>query len=136
VEWFSKRQNTVEVATYGSEFVSGRIAVDQIVDLRLTLRYLGVPVDDKSYLFGDNQSVVTSSTIPTSVLNKRHNMLSYHRVREAIAAGFLSFVHIDGKRNPADILSKHPGYQEFWPHAEVLLFHRGDTRYCKSRADD
>ena len=53
-EWYSKRQATAETATYGSEFVAARTAVDQIVDLRYTLMYLGVPVRSKSYLFGDN----------------------------------------------------------------------------------
>ena len=95
-DWFSKRQATVETATYGSEFVAAHIAVEQIIDLRNTLRYLGVPVQGKSMLFGDNESVVTSSTLPHSGLNKRHNALSYHKVREAIAAGIVKFVHIDG----------------------------------------
>jgi hypothetical protein len=34
VDWYSKRQATVESATFGSEFTAARIAVDQIVDLR------------------------------------------------------------------------------------------------------
>ena len=80
VDWFTKRQATVETATYGSEFVAARIATDQILDMRLTLRYLGVPVNGSTYLFGDNQSVITSSTITHSPLSKRHNALSYHRV--------------------------------------------------------
>jgi hypothetical protein len=33
IDWFSKRQNTVESATYGSEFVAARTAVDQIIEL-------------------------------------------------------------------------------------------------------
>jgi hypothetical protein len=41
-------------ATYGSEFVAARIAVEQILDIRTTLRYLGVPVTGKTILFGDN----------------------------------------------------------------------------------
>ena len=51
--WYTKRQATVETATYGSEFVAARIATDQIIDLRYTLMYLGVPVRSKSYMFGD-----------------------------------------------------------------------------------
>ena len=54
-DWFSKRQATVETVTYGSEFVAARTAVDQIIDLRYTLMYLGVPVLGKSFLFGDKQ---------------------------------------------------------------------------------
>ena len=56
IDWFSKRQDTLETATYGSEFVAARIATGQIIDLRSTLRYLGVPIKGKAYMFGDNQS--------------------------------------------------------------------------------
>ena len=127
VEWYSKKQGTVETATYGAEFVAARTATDQIIDLRTTLRYLGVPVQGSSYMFGDNQSVITSSTIPHSALKKRHNALSYHRVREAIAAKIFKFYKLKSADNPADILSKHNGYQQAWPHVRTLLFWRGDT---------
>ena len=59
----------METATYGLEFVASKTATEQIIDLRHTLRYLGVPIKTKSYLFGDNRSVVTSSTLPNSTLN-------------------------------------------------------------------
>jgi hypothetical protein len=96
VDTYSKRQSTVETATYGAEFVAARIATDQIIDLRTTRCYLGVPIKGKSQLFGDNASVIISSIIPHSSLKKRHNALSYHRVREAIAAGILYFHKIAG----------------------------------------
>jgi hypothetical protein len=127
IDWYSKRQATVETATFGSEFTAARIAVDQIMDLRATLRYLGVPVREKSYMFGDNQSVITNSAIPHSSLHKRHNALSYHRVREMIAAKILGYYWIDGKNNPADIVSKHWGYQQIWHLLKPLLFYSGNT---------
>jgi hypothetical protein len=130
VDWFSKRQDTVETATYGSEFVAARQATDKSIDLRLTLRYLGVPILGPTYMFGDNASVLTSSTIPHSALGKRHNALAYHRTRECIAAGITKFFHIDGKKNPADILTKHLPRNEAWPHLQPLLFWRGDTSEC------
>ena len=40
---------------------------------------------------------MTSSTIPHSRLTKRHNALSYHCVREAIAAKILAFVYKKGR---------------------------------------
>jgi hypothetical protein len=61
IEWYSKKQATVETATYGSAFVAARICVEQIIDLRNTLRYLGVPIKKKSYMLGDKKSVVESS---------------------------------------------------------------------------
>ena len=127
IDWYSKKQGTVETATYGSEFVAARTATDQVHDLRLTLRYLGVPIKGKTILFGDNESVVKSSTIPHSVLKKRHCALSYHRVREAIASNMLCFAHLYGEFNPADILSKHWGYQQVWHLMRPILFWVGDT---------
>ena len=127
IDAYTKRQSTVETATYGSEFVAARTAVDQIIDIRTTLRYLGVPIRDKSYMFGDNRSVVTSSTIPNSTISKRHHLSSYHRVREAIAAKFISFHWKDGKSNPADILSKHWEFATVWPLLKPILFWRGET---------
>ena len=127
IDAYTKRQSTVETATYGSEFVAARTAVDQIIDIRTTLRYLGVPIRDKSYMFGDNKSVVTSSTIPNSTISKRHHLASYHRVREAIAAKFISFHWKDGKSNSADILSKHWEFATVWPMLKPILFWRGET---------
>ena len=127
IDAYTKRQSTVETATYGSEFVAARTAVDQIIDIRTTLRYLGVPIRDKSYMFGDNRSVVTSSTIPNSTISKRHHLASYHRVREEIAAKFISFHWKDGKSNPADILSKHWEFATVWPMLKPILFWRGET---------
>ena len=98
------------------------------MDHRLTLRYLGVPVHSKTYLFGDNKSVVDSATTPHAKLHKRCNALSFHRVREAIAAKFIEFHHIPGNINPADILSKHWGYQQVWPMLQALMFWKGDTK--------
>ena len=43
-DWYSKKHGTVETATYGSEFVAAKTATEQIMDLRYTLRYLGVPI--------------------------------------------------------------------------------------------
>ena len=88
---------------------------------------MGVPLDGPAWLFGDNQSVITSSTIPHLVLNKRHNALAYHRVREAIAAGIMYFKHISGKENAADILTKFLGWNEYWYLVQPLLFWKGDT---------
>ena len=127
IDAYTKRQSTVETATYGSEFVAARTAVDQIIDIRTTLRYLGVPIRDMSYMFGDNRSVVTSSTIPNSTISKRHHLASYHRVREAIAAKLISFHWKDGKSNPADILSKHWEFATVWPMLKPILFWRGET---------
>ena len=69
------------------EFVAARQCVEQIIDMRYTLRMMGVPIKGASLMLGDDKAVVTSSAIASSVLNKRHNALACDRVRESIAAG-------------------------------------------------
>jgi hypothetical protein len=97
--------------------MAARTATEQIMDLCYTLCMMGVPIEGPSWMFGDNQSVITSSTIPESSLNKRHNALSYHLVRECIAAEIIYFIHVEGKFNPSDLFTKILGW------AEVLATH-------------
>ena len=106
VKWYSKRQNTVETSTYGSEVVAGRIAVDLVVELRYKLRMLGVPVVGPSKLFGDNQSMVTTVSLPHSILKKKSNACSYHRCREAVASRIVDIIHCKTDFNLADMGTK------------------------------
>ena len=78
-------------------------------------------------MFGDNKSIVDSSLTPNVKLTKRHNMLSFHWTREAIAFGICVFNHIDGDLNPADILSKHWSYGKIRHLLKPLMFYSGDT---------
>ena len=78
--WYSKRQNTVESTTFGSEFVAMRIAKDMAIALRYMLRMFGIPIDGPADVFCDNQGVVKNMSLPESVLSKKHNAINYHAV--------------------------------------------------------
>ena len=67
---------------------------------------------------------------PHGKIHKRHVALSFHRVREAIAAKIISYHFIDGKDNPADVLSKHWAHNDIWPLLKAILFWPGDTMEC------
>ena len=123
IDWYSKKQGTVE-----TEANAARTAVEQIIDLRGTLHYMGVPLRDSSYMFGDNKTVIDSGSLPHAKLHKRHTMLSYHCICEAIASGMVKFFHIPSEINPADILRKRWGHQQIWKQLQPLLFWKGDTR--------
>ena len=69
-DWYSKRQATVESATFGSEFVAACTGIDHIVDIHTSIRYLGVPIKGKTYMFGDNESVLKNSSVHHSELKK------------------------------------------------------------------
>ena len=134
VDWYSKKQATVETATYGSEFVAAKTATEQIMDIRETLRYLGAPIGPKSFLFGDNRSVVTSATLPHSTLTKRHNIHAFHRVREAIAAKLMASYWIQSAYNLSDMLSKHWDHPTVYPMILKLLITRGNITLIPKEA--
>ena len=89
VNWFFKQQSSSETATYGAEFLSGRKVCENIIDHWSYVRYLGKPVHDIDYVWGDNESIINSSAIPDAKLHKRHNILSFHFVRSMISKGYI-----------------------------------------------
>jgi hypothetical protein len=106
VQWYSKRQNTVESSSFGSEFVALRVAKEMIVALRYKLRMFGVPISGATNVFCDNNGVVKNASIPHSMLQKKHNAINYHAIREAVAAGILRVGKEDGMTNLADLFTK------------------------------
>ena len=60
VIWYSKRQNTVEVSTFGSEITAMKNAIEFIEALRYKLRMFGVPINGTTIIFCDNKAVTKS----------------------------------------------------------------------------
>jgi hypothetical protein len=106
VRWYSKLQRTVETSTYGSELVAARIATDITMEFRYNVRMMGFEVDGPVNMFGDNQSVILNTTIPSSQLKKKIHGCAYHRIREMIACRAIRFTHIASVDNVADVLTK------------------------------
>jgi hypothetical protein len=121
---FSRRQSTVETATYASEFIAGRAALDESIAIRYKLRMLGAPLDGPIWMFGDNKSMINSAAEPAGRLTKRHLILSWHRLREKAAMGIVYYLHIGSKENIADCLTKHLAHGPMWALIKEHLFYR------------
>ena len=93
IKWFSKRQSTVETSTFGSELIALRIATEMVEGLRYKLRTFGIRVEGESNVFCDNSSVIKSSTNADCTLKKKHCSISYHRIREAVAAKIIIILY-------------------------------------------
>ena len=65
-----------------------------------------VLIDGPADVFCDNQSVVTNVSILSSVLNKKHSSICYHRYREAHIAGTVRVGCISSEYNKSDIDTK------------------------------
>ena len=73
--WYSKRQNTDESSSFCSENIALRIYTEMVEALKYKLRCFRIQIDGQAEVYCD-QSVVTNSSVPSSVLNKRHNARS------------------------------------------------------------
>jgi hypothetical protein len=106
VNWFSKKQGSIESSTFGSEFVALKTATEANRGLRYKLRMMGVPIDGPTYVFCDNQSVVSNASKAESVLKKKSNSIAYHAVREAVAMKEILICYVSTNDNVADIMTK------------------------------
>ena len=106
IMWYSKRQNTVESSTFGSEFVALRISTDLVISLRYKLRMFGIPIDGPANLFCDNEAVYKNASFAESQLKKKHQSICFHRVRECVAANIVIPHKVDTNFNLADLLTK------------------------------
>jgi hypothetical protein len=56
INWYSKKQGSVEGATFGSEFMAMKTVAEVNRGFQYKLRMKGVPIDGPTYVYGDNMS--------------------------------------------------------------------------------
>ena len=119
--WHSKKQNTVETSTFGSEFVALRTAVEIIESLMYKLRMFGVRINGPCRVFCDNDSVVVSGSHADATLKKKHCSVAFHKVREAVAAGKLLIYYERSSSNLADLLTKVLSKNKRTPLVQAIM---------------
>jgi hypothetical protein len=121
VLWHSKRQGCIATSTYCAEFVAMRQAVEEAISIRYMLRCLGVPVVTPTALYGDNFGVIQSAEVPEGELKKKHIAISYHYVREAIAAKIVNARWCRSHENFVDVCTKALGTTSFMDLVTELM---------------
>ena len=66
IYWSSKKQTSCETSSFGSEFCAMKQATEYVKGFRYKWRMMGIHVEDPTFIFGDNQSVLANSTIVSS----------------------------------------------------------------------
>ena len=85
---------------------------------------MGIPVEEPTYIYGDNQSVLANTSIPHSVLNKKFISIAYHFVQEGCARDEWRPAYIWTAFNPADLLTKPISSGEMRRHlVRMILYH-------------
>ena len=90
-----------------------RTAVEEAILIWYMLCSLGIPVEEPTNLIGDNLGVIQNTSIPDSDLKKKHVAISYHCVREAVAARIVRPIWCTSQENWADICTKSLAFVAF-----------------------
>jgi hypothetical protein len=106
VVWHSKKQNTAESSTLGSEIVALKYAIELLKSLKYKLRMLGVPLLGPADIFCDNEAVVINCSTPEPTIKKKHHSTAYHHNREAVASGIVRIAKEGSETNLADLFTK------------------------------
>ena len=106
VNWLSKKQTSVESSSFGSEFCAMKLCCEYLRGLRYKLRMMGIPVLGPAYILGDNQSVLSNTSIPESQLKKKSQSIAYHFIREGVARDEWRTAYVNTHLNVADLLTK------------------------------
>ena len=112
VYFSSKKQLSVESSSFGSEFVAMKQCCEYVRGLRYKLRMMGIPCDQPTYIVGNNQSVLSNSSIPELALKKKSQSIAYFFVREGSARDEWRVAYVKSSLNEADLLTKQ------LPHGE------------------
>ena len=124
IYWISKKETSCETSSFGSEFCAMKQATEYIKGFRYKLRMMGIPVEDPTFIFGDNQSVLANTTIPESQLNKKTQSIAYHFVREGCARDEWRTAYISTHEIVSDLLTKPlPSGEKRWKFVRMLLHH-------------
>jgi hypothetical protein len=82
----------------------------------------GVPLDGPANVLVDNDTVIKNSTIPSSTLQKKHNAICYHFVRESVAAQIIRIAYIPSSENLADMFTKNLGASKLKAFIQKILY--------------
>ncbi len=131
--WMSKKQTGIETSSFSSEFTAMKQCSEYARGLRYKLKMMRIACIEPTYIFGDNQSVLASTTVPHSVLKKKSNAIAYHFVREGCARDEWRTAYVKTMLNPVDLLTKSIPHNvnTIWRKAEAFRKHVAVSQILK-----
>ena len=106
VAWFSKVQRSVSFSSAESELFGAIMAGREAIFIRELLVDLGLTQSKPTQIFTDSKSCVDLSYDPVSFKKTKHILRAAEGLRDYVARLVLVLVHLPGKINVADILTK------------------------------
>ena len=127
--WHSKIQTEVALSSTEAEYVSlseslrDAIPMMQLIK-EIQQRGFEVPTTTPVVhcrLFEDNSGALELARVPKMRARTKHMNLKYHHFRDFVARGLVTIHHINTKEQPANVLTKPLGDEDFVKHRLTLL---------------
>ena len=76
-------------------------AVECVQGICYKIRMLGIPCEETTFVYVDNQSVLTNTSVPTSTLKKKSNSIAFRFVQEGCVSDEwrTTYVNTNGKQS-------------------------------------
>ena len=106
INWYSKKQSTIETSVFGTEFVAMKDGVDTLHDIEHKLRMMGIQISGPTDIYEDNMLVIHTISKADTTLKKNCNMMACYAIHESVAMKESFAVQIRLENNLADLLMK------------------------------
>ena len=123
IDFRSKLQPTTSVSSTEAEFLQLTSAAKRALYLRSIFDDLGLPMDDPTSLYIDNQAAIAMVMESKPTPRMRHIDTQLFAVQDWRADGHIAVTHIRGDQNPADDLTKALSWVLKHRHSRRMMGH-------------
>ena len=81
-------------------------ATEYVCGIRYKLIMMGLPCDEPTYVYVDNQSVFTNTSDPASQLNNNSNLIAFHFLCEGMAQDEWRTTYVNIHDNTSNFVTK------------------------------
>ena len=131
IYWFSKKKNSVESSSFGSEFTAMNQTCECLRGFKCKLQTMGISCEGPSFMCVDNQSVSRDIEALEHVPKKKCQSIACHLVIEGVARDEWRTAYVNTDENELDLLTKTlPNGEKRKSFVRRLLHHvfRSDER--------
>ena len=120
----SKKKGSNETSSFVSEFVAMKVCTEYIRGLKFKLQMMEIQCNRLAFVYGGNQSILSNTITPHSILKKTSNCIAYHFVREGPDCNEWRDTYINTNDNRSDLLTKpFPHGEKRMKFCKMLMYH-------------